>query len=227
MDGAKHPVSRTDIIAKVLKDYKDKKITTQILDEAKAKFKYVFGYDLVELPKAKDKAKKKATTSTSTSSTPGSLILNNTIIPELRDKLIPFEEKQTEMGLIMVLIGLIEISGRPVDEDTLFSLLKIVGFNDSEPHPTFGDWKKLIENKFTKELKYLTRSKSDKMGKNDQFLYEYKLGPRTLIEIDRRNIRTFLSQVFGENMVEDLEKEILEEAEIIEEEESIPTQSQE
>jgi len=59
------------------------------------------------------------------------------------------------------------------------------------------------------------------------FLYEYKLGPRTLIEIDRRNIRTFLSQVFGENMVEDLEKEILEEAEIIEEEESIPTQSQE
>jgi len=125
----------------------------------------------------------------------------------------------------MVLVGLIEISGRPIDEDTLFSLLKIVGFNDSENHPTFGDWKKLIENKFTKELKYLTRSKSDKMGKNDQFLYEYKLGPRTLIEIDRKNIRAFLSQVFGENMLEDLEKEL--EAEAEEEEESNPTQTQE
>jgi len=223
MDGAKHPVSRTDIIAKVLKDYKDKKITTQILEEAKAKFKYIFGYELIELPKAEAKGKKK----TSTTSTGGSLILKNTILPEIRDKLIPFEEKQTEMGLIMILVGVIEISGRPIDEDTLFSLLKMVGFNDSELHPTFGDWKKLIENKITKELKYLTRSKSDKMGKNDQFLYEYKLGPRALIEIDRRSIRTFLSQVFGENVLDSLEeKELeLEEAEV--EDESNPTQSQE
>jgi len=131
------------------------------------------------------------------------------------------------MGLIMILVGVIEISGRPIDEDTLFSLLKMVGFNDSELHPTFGDWKKLIENKITKELKYLTRSKSDKMGKNDQFLYEYKLGPRALIEIDRRSIRTFLSQVFGENVLDSLEEKELELDEAGVEDESNPTQSQE
>jgi len=218
MDGTKHPVSRTEILSKTaLKDYKDKKNTTQILNEAKEKFKYIFGYDLIELPKVTDSSAPKK------KSTAGSYILKNTLGTDLRDKLVPFSEKQTEMGFIMIVLGIIELTGRPVPEDSLFGLLKLIGFNDSELHPVFGDWKKLLELKFTKEQKYFQRNKTSEM-KNDQYIHEYTLGPRALEEIDRRNVREFLNTVFGDGVLGDIEDE---EKEQEEEEEGEATQSQE
>ncbi len=78
--------------------------------------------------------------------------------------------------------------------DALFEQLKRLGLREKENHPIFGEWEKLLDTKFTKEL-YLDRKKSDKVGANGQLTFDYRMGPRAMVEIDKKDILQFIALV--------------------------------
>src|SRR5690348_965035 len=79
-------------------------------------------------------------------------------------------------------------------KDALYDQLKRLGLREREKHPVFDDWEKLVEQTFTKEL-YIDRKKSDKVNANGRSTFELRIGPRAMVEIDKRDILHFISQV--------------------------------
>jgi len=56
-----------------------------------------------------------------------------------------------------------------------------------------------LEHKFTKEL-YIDRKK--KMGANERNTFEYRAGPRALVEIDKKDILQFIATMYGEDSID-------------------------
>jgi hypothetical protein len=78
--------------------------------------------------------------------------------------------------------------------EAMYDQLKRLGLREKENHPVFGDWERILEQKFTKEM-YLDRKKSDRMNANGRLSYDYRIGPRAMVEIDKKDILQFISLV--------------------------------
>lgn len=118
------------------------------------------------------------------------------------------KQENLEMTLLMLVLSMIYLTeGRMITQgrffvkssdkelkfvqsnlEKLYEHLKKLGFREKEPHPEFGDWAKLIETKFPKEL-YLERTK-----KKGEQIYEYRVGSRAKLEISKKSIVEFISK---------------------------------
>jgi len=107
----------------------------------------------------------------------------------------------------MIILALIYINNREIDKDTLFDQLKRMGLFPNENHEAIGDWEKLIENKFVKEL-YLEKKKTDAHARDGKVLYLYKIGSRSIIEIGKKNILYFIAKIYGDEVAPEELKEL-------------------
>lgn len=64
-------------------------------------------------------------------------------------------EQRVERQLLAIVLSYIQMKGETVAEPTLFAFLKRLGLQD-EPHEHFGNFKKKINETFTRQL-YLKR----------------------------------------------------------------------
>jgi len=205
LDHNKTPIKREDINKNVLNEHKY--LTSSLIKIAQKKFKYIFGYDFVEVPN-KLSSKRKEQTS-------GVYILRNALANEIsinenandgnnnnnismkRNEIIPWNPREkSEMNLLMVILAIISLSNDVIESDTLWEYLDRLGLKRDQRHPTFDEWEKLVEQKFVKE-QYLDRKKVTNSTQNETSI-EYRMGPRTLMEIGKKNIITWISKIFGE-----------------------------
>lgn len=57
--------------------------------------------------------------------------------------------------------------------ETLYEQLKRLGLREGQPHAVFGEWEKVIETQFVKQM-YLEKKRGDKVGRNGKALVEYR-----------------------------------------------------
>eukprot|EP01119_Soliformovum_irregulare_P021768 TRINITY_DN7314_c0_g1_i1.p1 TRINITY_DN7314_c0_g1~~TRINITY_DN7314_c0_g1_i1.p1 ORF type:complete len:332 (+),score=81.99 TRINITY_DN7314_c0_g1_i1:100-996(+) len=187
VDHKKIPVKRVDVSKNITKEHKN--MGPVIIEAAQAKFKDIFGFELVQVPK-RDSVKRQGES--------GEYILRNALTNKL-DESIWGEIEQQHIGLLMTVLSIIYIGKGKMDEDSLWEYLRRIGMIPRELHSDFGEWEKLIQIQWPKEL-YLERSKTERLNKEGAPLYEYSMGPRSKMEVDKKSILEFISSMFPEGL---------------------------
>eukprot|EP01133_Synstelium_polycarpum_P002647 gene2647-3053_t len=201
VDRKKHPITRADVVSKVLANYKDKKIITAVFERGKAKLRDVFGYDLVNV--------KKETLSGEVSNEKGkdgkplpstTYFLKNTLPLALLNKITDIHKitnRETETyynnkAFLVIILSAILLESGFIESDVLYEKLQRLDFEVERQHPVFGEWEKTIDQ-FVKEM-YLSKKKDTK---NDKPISVYRFGQRSLTETSRRSILEAISEIYG------------------------------
>eukprot|EP01118_Nematostelium_gracile_P013101 TRINITY_DN489_c0_g1_i1.p1 TRINITY_DN489_c0_g1~~TRINITY_DN489_c0_g1_i1.p1 ORF type:complete len:292 (-),score=84.05 TRINITY_DN489_c0_g1_i1:106-981(-) len=213
LDYTKIPIKREDIRKNVIKEHKEKNISKPIIAIAQSKFRDIFGFDLVEVPKKGSKGGEGS----------GTFILKNC----LNTQSLQWTEKdEHECGFLMTCLAIIFMNNGSIEQEPFYSQLRRIGLREGELHPVFGDWEKLID-KLVKEM-YLERSRKGVTGEGRKAI-EYRSGARSNLEIDKIKILEFIAKMYGEEQVDQTllkELEINQERSDSESEEEEPSQVQ-
>eukprot|EP01132_Coremiostelium_polycephalum_P005245 gene5245-6527_t len=222
-DRKRLPITKTEINAKVLAKFKDRHLMKAVYDRGTEKLKEIFGYDLIEIKKK----------------TSVQYMLKNTIDTNLIDtlsKIDPIVDKEIESdqkskAFLTIILGIMVLENQFIESDELYIKLAKLGFEEGKHHNVFGEWEKLID-RFVKEL-YLVKKKSEKIRENGKIIFEYRFGPRALMETSKRSVLGIISEVYGGNageidpiLLKSIELDEMEEEENEEVPETQPTLSQ-
>eukprot|EP01116_Phalansterium_solitarium_P008798 TRINITY_DN22767_c0_g1_i1.p1 TRINITY_DN22767_c0_g1~~TRINITY_DN22767_c0_g1_i1.p1 ORF type:complete len:352 (+),score=107.89 TRINITY_DN22767_c0_g1_i1:40-1095(+) len=180
------PVTKAKINEKVLHEHK--RATNMILSAAKEQFADIFGFDLVELPTKRSSKRVGAGSS-------GVFVLKNKL--DKKETLRWDDASKKDSVLLMTVLGIIYLQPtKVIDEESLFIQLQRLGFLPGKEHRVFGQWEKELANMVSEQ--YLDRKLGEKLARLTQKkLNNYRIGPRTLVEIGQRNIIAFISHVYG------------------------------
>jgi len=189
-DVNKIPIRRAEIMT-ALGEVKVKGATTYIIDQAKARFKDIYGFDLVEAKTSRSKSG----ASISKDKT-GIYMLCNGIKPgEVYDQYVPQQETDCILALLCLILALISLSDGKLPEDSLWDHLRLCGLSkENKDHADFGDIGKLVETTFVKQL-YLARVK-------DGERHLYCIGSRSDTEVGQQGINKFILQMHDEELTE-------------------------
>jgi len=201
-DRHKQPIKREDI-KKTLKEFSSKKFKDDIMRRASQLLKDIFGFQLIDIStKSSSKTTNSRTSSHSKSiekNQPPSYILHNCV--ERKGDLWKqyvlegshvHSSEQASIGLLMLILCFIHLNEAVIEHTMLYDQLKWVGLKEKEKDEVFGDWEKLID-KFVKQS-YLKRTR---IPNRDDKTFEYRMGPRALIEIDENKISQFVNKIFA------------------------------
>lgn len=206
LDHKKHPLKRADVTAKVLPGHKGSQLTSHLIAEAQKKFKYIFGYELAEVPRVKADASDTGKGGT------GVYILKNVYPKEAKQVLSSVITNQglaNQTALLHTILAMITLSDGVLESELLFTSLKKLGLDEDHPDPVLGDWKKLIDY-FVKEM-YIHRQKiTGRVSASGAVISEYRWGGRALLEVDKIEIMRHVAAMFGEPLdsliVQEMEK---------------------
>lgn len=177
MDQKKMPIKRQDINKHVLKEHS--RAFTKFIEEAGRKLKHIFGIELVDMSGDKKK----------------SYCLINTMDTDVDEPHIVWSpDDNARLGLVMVILSTIFMSGNTITDSKLYSMLKVLGVDTEVTHEVFGDVKKFISQDLVRQG-YLVHERQDI---SDPPVYEYKWGPRAKFETSKRNVLDFVCQVYGD-----------------------------
>lgn len=138
----------------------------------------MFGFELVEL---EDKQK-------------GSFILVNKLETVSENPHLEWtEEEDSKMGLVMVVLSLIFMSGNVMQDTQLYNSLKKLGINPDITHEVFGDIKKLLTQELVRQG-YLDMTRQPNM---DPPVTEFRWGQRAKLETSKRKVLDFVSKIYG------------------------------
>lgn len=188
-EALKQPVRRKDVLDAIGPNYKEARVRTAVLDEAKARLRSVFGYDVIV-------ARKDA------------YILRSKFTPAVLGaslRALPTETSERvhrERGLLLTTLSLVFIAQGKITQDMLFLQLKQLGLG--EPDKTAW-WVVALTRTFPAQL-YLVRTKE---GDNR---ITYELGERAVHEIGKRALLEHIAATLGQevdaNRLQEIEAEL-------------------
>jgi len=109
---------------------------------------------------------------------------------------LKWDEHAPQMGFLTLVLCIIQLSDGVVDSETLFTHLKRLGLGEGT-HPVLGDWKKVLDT-FVREM-YLHKKRGN-VGHSGAIVYEFRKGPRAMVEIDQTAVMKFVAGVFGDDI---------------------------
>ncbi|XP_077985684.1 non-structural maintenance of chromosomes element 3 homolog isoform X2 [Glandiceps talaboti] len=181
MEQKKIPVKRQDINKHVLKDHKA--IFVMAMARAKTKLSRTFGFEMTELEQGSGNKKQK------------SYILLNSLDVSDTDH-IDHSAEEPKMGLLMVILSIIFMSGGVVTETILWHTLKKFGIHNDKNHEVFGDVKRLLTQEFVRQM-YLEHNR---VINSDPPAYQFCWGQRALKETTKRKVLEFVTKMYGKDM---------------------------
>jgi len=227
------PLKREEIKKKVIKD--NMRIFPFVFEEAQKILKKDYSMELVEYPtrgtsiqslnqtnnpgtqrevQATQSSQTSSSTSTQTQTqtrkstkkyTTNSYILKNLVPGKLRRGYI-FDKKDYQLhGLLIIILCLIYVNGNRLKEDSLYRNLEKFGIYRNIKHKVFGEIEKQI-TQFTQKG-YFEKEKS--AIPNEEVYYNYKWGPRALVEFPEKNLLNFIKGFYDKNEHEQIVRELI------------------
>lgn len=182
-DFNKVPIKHSDIVKNVTKNVT--KNTNQVMQVAAKMLKDIYGIDLIDDGQAPRKHY---------------LLLNNL---KHQDHISLPLSSQKEQALLAIILSLIfmKTNGRPthmgVKQEEVHSMLRLVGIDETEMHPYFGDVKGILE--VFKSQRYLDFYRIEN---TDPPKHEYRWGLRAVHEVSAREALAFASEMYGRENIE-------------------------
>ncbi|KAI8916932.1 MAGE family-domain-containing protein [Powellomyces hirtus] len=191
----RQPLKREDITKKILKDHP--RSFSAVYDGAQSRLRGTFGMEMIELATREkrqptNQASRRAAAAKSDKVTMSrSYVLRSTLSADEREAVIDWNEEEPSMVLLCVVLGIIHVSGRKIEEGFLLSHLKRLGLRRETRHPVLGTPDDFLAD-FTKRA-YLDKVK---VATADADTFEYSWGPRAKVELKEEDLLTFMCEVY-------------------------------
>ncbi|KAJ3166947.1 hypothetical protein HDU88_003036 [Geranomyces variabilis] len=191
----RQPLKRDEINKKVLKD--NTRAFAKVFEGAQKRLQNTFGMELVEMATREKRqpanvAGRRAAAAAAPKQGSRSYILRSTLSPDDREAAINWGESEPSMVLLCIILGIIHVSGRKIEEVFLLGHLKRLGLRRGGPrHEKFPPIDDVLAD-FVKHA-YLDRVK---IATAEEDTYEYSWGPRAKIELKEEDLLVFMTEVY-------------------------------
>ncbi|KAJ3021034.1 hypothetical protein HKX48_009353 [Thoreauomyces humboldtii] len=202
MEHRRMPLRRDDINKKVLKE--NARAFVVVFQRAQERLREVFGMEMVELPvrekkQSSNQAGRRAGAAAKTdraTATSRAYVLRSVLSANERTVALDWDTEEPSMVLLCIILGLIHVSGRRIDEADLTNHLKRLGLHRSgAPHPIFNA---TLDEILADHVKhgYLDRYRLDETDADQQPLHAYTWGPRARVEMPEEAMMAFVTDAY-------------------------------
>ncbi|KAI8812478.1 MAGE family-domain-containing protein [Cladochytrium replicatum] len=209
----RQPIRRDDFMKKIVKELPTRAFPA-ILKRANNILRSTFGFEMAELPVRPPRANSKRPSSVPTDGgrekNSNSFILRNVIPEEERVDDASLGHDAPRLVLITVILSLIYVSGKTIQEEVLLNYFSKMGINRTTGIPKSQVQDHTIVDALQGYVKdgYLDRIK---VSTSERDVHEYRWGPRAKIEFPQENVSGFIVDVHGnedENMNKRMKRDI-------------------
>ncbi|KAM8793696.1 non-structural maintenance of chromosomes element 3 homolog [Eudromia elegans] len=172
-DQKKIPIKRSDILKKVIGEYKD--VYSEIVNRAGRTLQQVFGLQLVEID------------------TKHHVYILVSTLPRAEGDNLRQDEQTAKLGLLAVILSFIFMKGNSAKDGAVWEFLRRLRVHPGERHEVFGDVRKLVMEEFVRQ-KYLDISP---IPLTDPVEFKFQWGPRAAKETSRREMLRFVATIQG------------------------------
>jgi hypothetical protein len=190
------PVKREELTQLITKNYRQRNLPAVVITQAQKKFASIFGYEMKELQRCRPSKSNNVRSSQQSTTDSKSYILKTMLPEELRTKLVENKETSHFLGLTFVIVGIVQLAGGKVPEDTLWQHLRRLGLDEhDEKHPHFGNVKQAIETII--KQRYIQK---DKVIGPEGDVIVYELAERALDEIVNGRLKESITQIVKQDI---------------------------
>nr|ABK24105.1 unknown [Picea sitchensis] len=190
------PVKREELTQLITKNYRQRNLPAVVITQAQKKFASIFGYEMKELQRSRPSKSNNVRSSQQSTTDSKSYILKTMLPEELRTKLVENKETSHFLGLTFVIVGIVQLAGGKVPEDTLWQHLRRLGLDEhDEKHPHFGNVKQAIETII--KQRYIQK---DKVIGPEGDVIVYELAERALDEIVNGRLKESITQIVKQDI---------------------------
>ncbi|XP_058391186.1 melanoma-associated antigen B16-like [Diceros bicornis minor] len=169
----KEPITKTDMIDVVIKEYKDNFL--EIFRRACERIELVFGIDVKEVDP-----------------TSHSYVLVNKL-DLTYDARLSGDEGMPKTGLLIIILGVIFMKGNHATEEEVWEMLNMMDLYSGRKHFIFGEPREFITRDLVQEKYLVYRQVPD----SDPPHYEFLWGPRAHAETSKMKLLEFLTKIHG------------------------------
>ncbi|KAH9301723.1 hypothetical protein KI387_013306 [Taxus chinensis] len=185
------PVKREELTQIVTKNYRQRNLPNLAILQAQKQFASIFGYEMKELQRSRSSKNNLTRCSQQSTTEAKSYVLKSMLPEELRIRFVQDKDSSQLLGLTFVVVGILQLCGGKIPEDTLWQHLRRLGVDEHEEgHTVFGNVKQAIET-ITKQ-RYIQKEKVSVPG-GDVTVYE--LAERAVDEVVSRKIKESIMEV--------------------------------
>ncbi|XP_064359519.1 non-structural maintenance of chromosomes element 3 homolog isoform X2 [Dromaius novaehollandiae] len=174
-DQKKIPIKRSDILKKVIGEYKD--VYSEIVNRAGRTLQQVFGLQLVEID------------------TKHHIYILISTLPRAEGENLRQDDQTAKLGLLSVILSFIFMKGNSAKDGAVWEFLRRLRVHPGERHEVFGDVKKLVMEEFVRQ-KYLEISP---IPLTDPVEFKFQWGPRAAKETSKREMLRFVAKIQGKD----------------------------
>ncbi|XP_066105657.1 melanoma-associated antigen B18-like [Saccopteryx bilineata] len=168
---SKEPITKADMLKFVIKKYKNH--FNEILRRASEHMELAFGIDLKEVDPTRHY-----------------YVLVSKL--DLTCDETMSEEDLPKTGLLMIVLGVIFMSGNCAPEEAIWKVLNLIGIYADKNHVIYGDPRKVI----TKDLVQLNYLEYHQVPNSDPPRYEFQWGPRAHAETSKMKVLEFIAKIY-------------------------------
>ncbi|KAG4990463.1 Non-structural maintenance of chromosomes element 3 [Glycine max] len=197
------PIKREELTQLVTKNYHQRNLPTFVINEAKEKLSFVFGYEMRELQRTQPSSKARTQSSQQRPVTAflncvadsKSYILISQLPPNVYEKYVVDVNTAHLSGFTFVIISIVYLAGGKIPEENLWSQMRRMGLGETESsHPVLGNVKQAFE--LLVQQRYLQKDKVN--GPEGNTVY-YELAERALDGPMNDRIKEYISQIVQDN----------------------------
>ncbi|XP_062454678.1 non-structural maintenance of chromosomes element 3 homolog isoform X2 [Rhea pennata] len=174
-DQKKIPIKRSDILKKVIGEYKD--VYSEIVNRAGRTLQQVFGLQLVEID------------------TKHHVYILISTLPRTEGDNLRQDDQTAKLGLLTVILSFIFMKGNSAKDGAVWEFLRRLRVHPGERHEIFGDVKKLVMEEFVRQ-KYLEISP---IPLTDPVEFKFQWGPRATKETSKKEMLHFVAKIQGKD----------------------------
>uniref|UniRef100_A0A0D6R228 MAGE domain-containing protein n=1 Tax=Araucaria cunninghamii TaxID=56994 RepID=A0A0D6R228_ARACU len=185
------PVKREELTQLVTKNYRQRNLPNLVITQAQKKFASIFGYEMKELQRSRPSRNNSVRSSQQSTTEAKSYILKSMLPEELRTRFVEDKGSSQLLGLTFVVVGILQLAGGKIPEDTLWQHLRRLGLDEhDEGHPVFGNVKQAMET--IAKQRYIQK---EKVSGQEGDMTVYELAERALDEVVGRRLKESIMQI--------------------------------
>lgn len=188
------PVKREELTQLITENYKQRNLTAAVIANAQVKLKDIFGLEMVEIHYARQSKGSKNSASQAPTPDVKVYVLKSTVPEDLCKKFIETSDTAAPLGFAVVVVGILQLAGDRVPEDTLWTQLRRMGINEVDTsHPVFGNIREAIQTLV--KQRYIRK---EKVASNDVDTWVFDLAERAQDANFKTQVQAFIGKIVNE-----------------------------
>ncbi|XP_031479048.1 uncharacterized protein LOC116249883 isoform X2 [Nymphaea colorata] len=185
------PIKREELTCLVTKNYHQRSLPSFVINAAREKLSYIFGYELREIQRVRPSSNSNKHSSQPNTAEGKTYVICSKLPSDVYSKYVENKETSHVTGFLFAVISIVHLAGGKISEDNLWHHLRRLGLSENAQNILpFGNVKETLE--MLLQQRYLQKTKSS--GPEGHILM-YELAERALDESIMQGVKDCISQI--------------------------------